>query len=393
MNKRLSLSANRQRPAVALLIETSNQYTRELLHGVRAFIGQHGEWAIHLTEQGRGDLPPPWLANWKGDGIIARIENEAIERTVRAVGVPVVNVSAAGLAPDFPTVISDSAAVADLSSAHLLERGFEHFGYCGDDRFRWSAAHGRNFAASLERKDYRCSVFESTPEDFADWEREQRKLAAWIKWLPKPVGIMACYDIRGQQVLAVCRQLGFQVPDEVAVIGQHNDELLCELCDPPLSSVIPNPRRAGYEAAALLNRMLRGQSVNARTYAIAPIGVATRQSTDTVALNDRHIATAVRYIREHACRGIDVQDVLRAVPMSRTLLERKFRKYLRRAPYEEILHQRLQRAKELLAGTDLPVAAIAERAGFSSSEYLSAAFKRQLGLNPRAYRARNRRPE
>jgi LacI family transcriptional regulator len=245
----------------------------------------------------------------------------------------------------------------------------------------------------LGRQEYRCSVFESTPADFADWEREQGKLADWIKSLPKPVGIMACYDIRGQQVLAVCRQLGLHVPDEVAVIGQHNDELLCELCDPPLSSVIPNPRRAGYEAAALLHRMMRGQRVIARTYAIAPTGVATRQSTDTVALNDRQIATAVRFIREHACQGIDVQDVLRAVPMSRTLLEKKFRKYFRRAPYEEILHQRLQRAKELLAGTDLPVADIAERAGFTSPEYLSAAFKRQAGMNPRAYRTQNRRPE
>jgi LacI family transcriptional regulator len=393
MNKSKSMGAKGPRTAVALLIETSNRYTRELLHGIRAFMGQHGEWAIHLTEQGRGDLPPPWLANWKGDGIIARIENEAIELAVRAVGVPVVNVSAAGLAPDFPTVISDSAAVAELSSAHLVDRGFEHFGYCGDRRFRWSAAHGGNFAASLERRDYRCSVFASTPEHFADREGEHRRLAEWIKSLPKPVGIMACYDIRGQQVLAVCRQLGFQVPDEVAVIGQHNDELLCELCDPPLSSVIPNPRRAGYEAAALLHRMMRGQRVTARTYAIAPIGVATRQSTDTVALNDRQIATAVRFIREHACQGIDVQDVLRAVPMSRTLLERRFRIFLRRAPYEEILHQRLQRAQELLAGTDLPVADIAERAGFSSPEYLSAAFKRQIGMNPRAYRKQNRRPE
>ena len=393
MKKGKNPSAKRPRAAVALLIETSNRYTRELLHGIRAFMGQHSAWAIHLTEQGRGDLPPRWLANWKGDGIIARIENEAIELAVRAVRVPVVNVSAAGLAPDFPTVISDSAAVANLASEHLLERGFEHFGYCGDERFHWSAAHGRHFAAFLERQDCRCSVFESTPEDFADWEREQGKLAEWIKLLPKPVGILACYDIRGQQVLAVCRQLGFQVPDEVAVIGQHNDELLCELCDPPLSSVIPNPRRAGYEAAALLHRMMRGQRVTPRTYAIAPMGVATRQSTDIVALNDRQIATAVRFIREHACQGIDVQDVLRAVPMSRTLLERRFRKLLRRAPYEEILHQRLQRAKELLAGTDLPVADIAERAGFSSPEYLSAAFKRQIGMNPRAYRTQNRRPE
>ena len=393
MTRRKPPATRGRRTRVALLIETSNAYARELLRGIQSYARENRHWALHLTEQGRGETPPAWLRSWRGDGMLARVETKSVAEAVRQSAVPVVNVSAAGLAPEFPTVISDSAAVADLSSAHLVDRGFEHFGYCGDVRFHWSAAHGRNFAASLERRGYRCSVFESTPEHFADWAREHRKLAAWIKSLPKPVGIMACYDVRGQQVLAVCRQLGLKVPDEVAVIGQHNDELLCELCDPPLSSVIPNPRRAGYEAASLLHRMMRGQRVTARIYAIAPIGVATRQSTDIVALNDRQIATAVRYIREHACQGINVQDVLRAVPMSRTLLERKFRKYLRRAPYEEILRQRLQRAQELLAGTDLPVADIAERAGFSSPDYLSAAFKRQIGMNPRTYRKQNRRPE
>lgn len=380
------------RPAVALLIETSNRYGRELLRGIRNYVSEHTDWAVHLTEWGRGDAPPPWLAKWRVDGVIARIENHEIEHAARATGVPVVNVSAAGLAPEFPVVISDSAAVARLAAEHLLERGFEHFGYCGDGRFKWSATHAGNFIEFLEREGHACAVFDSQPEDFADWEAEQEKLGRWIQSLPKPVGIMACYDIRGQQVLDVCRQLGVQVPDEIAVIGQHNDELLCELCDPPLSSVIPNSCRAGYEAAALLQEMMRGRRVAAGPYLISPVGVAVRQSTDIVALNDRQIAAAVRFIRENACRGIGVEDVLRAIPMSRTLLERKLRQLLRRSPYEEILHIRLRRAKELLSATSLSIAEIAERAGFSCPEYLSAAFKKHAGVSPREFRIRSRKP-
>ncbi|MDA0811009.1 MAG: XylR family transcriptional regulator, partial [Verrucomicrobia bacterium] len=262
--------------SVALLIETSNRYSRELLHGIRAYMRENGTWAVHLTEQGRGDVPPPWLRGWEGHGIIARIENKRIESAAREPGVPVVSVSASGLAKDVPTVISDSAEVARLAAEHLIERGFRHFGYCGDACFAWSADHGRNFASHLEQQGFRCHFFVSQKEDTSNWQAEQRRIGNWLKTLPKPVGVMTCYDIRGQQVLDVCRHTGLQVPDEVGVIGQHDDTLLCELCDPPLSSVIPNPRQAGYHAATLLDQMMDGRMVEAKVYPIARLGVTTR---------------------------------------------------------------------------------------------------------------------
>lgn len=350
-------------------------------------------WALHLAEHGRGDAVPPWLDHWTGDGIIARIENSLIERAARACGVPVVNVSASGLAPDVPAVISDSAAVARLAAEHLLERGFRHFGYCGDGRFLWSAIHGRHFANCIRKAGCACDVYESSPEDFTHREHDRQQLAEWLTTLPKPVGIMACFDIRGQEVLDVCRRIELRVPDEVAVIGHHNDELLCELCDPPLSSVIPNPHRAGYQAARTLDRMMRGQRVPARTYRIAPIGVKARQSTDVVAVEDQDLADAIRFIRENATQRIGVDSVLRAVPISRTLLERKFQSRLGYSPYEAIVRVRLARAKELLASTTLPVAEVATLAGFSTPEYFSAAFKSQIGLSPRQFRASSRSGE
>lgn len=374
-----------KRPVVALLIETSNAYCRELLRGIRDYLGEHDDWAVHLTEHGRGG-PAAWFAGWHGDGIIARIDTPAVEAEVRSKHLPVVNVSGSLLAPEFPAVIADGAALSKLAAAHLLERGLRHFAFCGDCRFAWAQDYQRHFVAALRRAGHGCAVFGSQPRDASSWAGERRRLLRWIASLPKPVGIMTCYDLRGQQVLDVCRQLGLKVPDEVAVIGQHNDEIVCDFCHPPLSSVQPNARRAGYEAAALLERMMRGRRVAARAVKIQPLGVVARQSTDVVAVPDAQLAAAVRFIREHACGGIGVGDVLRAVPMSRTAFERKFRHHFGHAPYAAIQQARLARARLLLSTTRLPVTEVAAQCGFSSGEQLAVAFKKHSWPSPRTFR-------
>ena len=379
-------SSARSRIQVALLIETSNAYSRGLLRGIRTFIREGADWEIHYSEQGRGDVPPPWFMNWTGAGIIARIENRVIEEAIFKAGVPVVNVSAAKLNRAFPTVISNSDGIGRLAAEHLLERGFRHFGYCGDAQFDWSFRHQVNFTKYIDAAGYKVSAFDTVRGDSNDWHQEQRKLALWLKGLPKPAGIFACYDIRAQQLLEVCRLELLQVPDEIAVVGHHDDKLLCELCDPTLSSVIPNPRRAGYEAASLLDKLMRGMPVPTDPIQIYPLGVAQRESTDIIAIDDKDIAKAIRFIRENAIQGIGVEDVLKIVPLSRTLLERRFQKFFGRSPYEEILRLRIERVKELLANTDLPIAEVAYRVGFSGVEYLSAMFKKKLGVSPRAFR-------
>ncbi len=376
----------RARRNVALLIETSNAYARGLLQGVVHYIREHEPWSFHLMEQGRGDDPPAWLARWRGDGIIARIETPNIARAVVRAGLPAVDLSAARLVPRLPWVETDDEQIARLAAEHLLERGFRHFAFCGDARFKWSAWREEHFRRRLEAAGQPVQVYRPTSGagDLAGQAREMRR---WLEALPKPVGVMACYDIRGQQVLDACRGAGLAVPEEVAVIGVDNDTLLCELASPPLSSVVPNAHRTGYEAAALLDRMMRGEKVAARSQLIAPLGVEARQSTDVLAVDDREVARAVRFIREHACDGINVGDVLKAVPLSRRVLEQRFQRLLGHTPRVEILHARLARVKQLLGETDLPLYLIAERTGFEHVEYLSVVFKRETGATPRAFRA------
>jgi LacI family transcriptional regulator len=371
---------------VALLIESSNAYARGLLQGVVHYIREHQPWSFHLMEQGRGDDPPPWLANWEGDGIIARIETPRIARAVVRTKLPAVDLSAARLVPSLPWVETDDERIAGLAAEHLLERGFKHFGFCGDSRFNWSRWRGNHFAARLRAEKQEVHRYEPVAKG-GDLTAQVADIGRWLQSLPKPVGVMACYDIRAQQVLDACRNAGLAVPGDVAVIGVDNDELLCDLASPPLSSVIPNTHRTGYEAAALLDRMMRGEKVAPVAHLIAPLGVADRHSTDVLAIDDRQIARAVQFIREHACSGINVSDVLRAVPLSRRVLEQRFQRLLGRTPREEILHVRLDRVKQLLGETKLPLFSIAERTGFEHVEYLSVVFKRETGLTPSGYRA------
>ena len=222
--------------------------------------------------------------------------------------------------------------------------------------------------------------------DAADRQGERARLAEWLRVLPKPVGVMTCYDIRGQQVLDVCRATGLRVPDEVAVIGQHNDELLCDLCDPPLSSVIPDARRIGFLAAELLDGLMRGKRPPKRAVRVAPLGVATRQSTDTLAVEDARLAKAMHFIRERAFGTLAVEDITRAAGMSRSLLERRFREVFGGSVWNHVLEMRCRAAEQLLRGTPLGTMEIAERTGFGTAEHFSTVFRQRRGVPPSALR-------
>lgn len=205
-----------------------------------------------------------------------------------------------------------------------------------------------------------------------------------------PYGIFACNDIRGQQVINACGALNLAVPEQVAILGVDNDDLLCRVCSPPLSSVIPNAELVGFRAAETLAKMMDGQPVKSDLQALPPLGIATRQSTDVVAIDDREVAAALRFIRERACDGITVEDVVRNASLSRSTLERQVRKFLGRTPQEEIRHNQIKRVKELLTTTDLAAEKIAALCGFEHPEYMHVVFKRVAGDTPGQFRRKIR---
>jgi LacI family transcriptional regulator, galactose operon repressor len=395
MNNRSKVS---DRPRVALLIESSRAYGRRTLFGVARYVREHRPWSIFLQERSLGETCPTWLKDWKGDGIIARVESRQIANGIRKLGIPAVDVRYLLKNLGLPSVRPDDAAAARLAFEHLRERGFRHFAFCGFNGADYSDVRRDSFLECAARANLPCHVYTdpvrmrkaSTQEYEVRGLRDGEHVAHWLSELPKPVGLMACNDIRGQQVLNACRTAGISVPDEVAVIGVDNDEMLCELADPPLSSVSLDTERIGYEAASLLDQMIAGKEPKQSLILVQPVGVITRRSTDVLAIEDRHITMATQFIRERACEGIDVSDVLKVVPLSRSTLERRFYRVLGHSPKEEILRTRLARAKQLLAETDFSLAQVADKVGFEHPEYLSVIFKKKTNLTPGEFRAQAR---
>ena len=380
-------------PRIAVLIEASNAYGRGLLEGIHRHLREHEPWTILLPEHGRGMPPLEMLARWKGDGIIARIETPAIAAAIRRLrrGRPlaVVDVSAARLLAGVPYVETDDAAIARLAADHFIERDFRHLAFLGDDRFRWSDNRQEAFVAAA--RDRSVAVYEPRGRS-RDSAKEGEAIEAWLASLPKPVGLFACYDIRARQAVEACRRAGLAVPDEVAVLGVDNDQVLCGLSSPPLSSVIPDAIGAGRLAAELLDALLGGERLNRDEWLLPPVGIATRQSTDVLAIDDELVVAAVRHIREHACAGIKVADVVRVLGISRRVLESRFLQRVGHTPHEEIARVQFRRVEQLLAETDLPLATIAARAGFRHPEYMTVAFTRRHGMSPSRWRRKIKAP-
>lgn len=382
-------------PHVALLIETSREYARGLLRGVARYHQEHGPWSIFFEPHGLNHPPPTWLRKWKGDGILVRIDDRRMADAIIETGIPAVDVRGAFQDLGLPFIGVDNRPISKLAFEHLQDCGLRHFAFCGTPR-------GQNpnqdlrcdyFVEQVEKAGYQCDVFLGTQKSgrSADWEKQQEQIAQWLLKLPKPVGIMTCHDDRGHQVLDACRRAGLVMPDEVAIIGVDNDPFLCNLCSPPLTSIDVNPSRIGYEAAALLaNLMDGGPPVTEPLLLGPPRGVAARQSTDMLSVEDPEVAEAIRYIREHATDGIRVQNVLARVSKSPSTLERRIKKILGRTIKAEITRIRLSRAKLLLSETELPIAKIALRAGFSEPKYFCDVFRKNLGMTASAYRNRFR---
>ena len=332
--------------------------------------------------------PPPWLLKTRWNGILCRSTDRRLARTLLQRKIPTVDLNDIYGDLRLPRIWSDHRAIGRLGAKHLLERGFRNFAFCGFSKETWSDLRGEGFRETVTAAGHPCSFYRSpwSGPHAPEWTADQFNIGDWITGLCQPLGLMACNDVRGQQVLNACRSAGMVVPEGVAVVGVDNEKVLCELCDPPLSSVVPNPERIGYEAAELLDRLMGGEAISKGERLIEPVDVVMRQSTDVLGIDDPEIAAAAEYIRENACNGIKVRDVVEHLSVSRSLLERRFRKCVGRSPQEEIRLVQVKRVKQLLAETTLTLDAIAKLAGYVHPEYMSVVFKRVTGQTPGQFR-------
>ena len=379
-------------PRVALLIETSSSYGRGLLKGIARYARLHGPWSFFLEPGGQEETPPP-LRDWGIDGVITLFRTRRQARQVLATRIPVVDLdfTLPGIVPW--GVCNDEAGVARTCAEHLFSRGLRHFGFVGwaavaDGISLWEAQRQKVFVQTVRAAGHEASDYD-WPEKAADraWGREQKSLARWLKGLPKPAGVMASNDQRARHVLEAARTAGIPIPDDLAVIGVDNDETLCELSTPSISSVALDADTIGFQGAAMLARLMAGRRIPRRPELVPPLGVIARKSTDVLAMADPAVVTAVRFIEANISRPIRIADVLSAARLSRKTLEVRFRRALGRTPHEELQRRRLERVKTLLQQTDWPLKQIARAAGFTYVEHLHLIFRREVGMTPARFRA------
>lgn len=382
----------RKRPKVALLIESSRAYGRGLLRGIAAYVRDHRSWSTYVEPRGLSEPLPRWLKTWKGDGILARVNDRRMADLIVQTGLPAIDLR--GTVPDspIPRLGMNATAAARLAFEHLRERGFRHFAFCSAaPQYRFSDERGEEFQRLASAAGCSFSMFPPPQRrSSAGWDEEQRQLAQWVSKLTKPLGILASHDERGVDLLNACRDLQIAVPDDVAVIGVDNDEVMCDLATPSLSSVDSNTEQIGYRAAELLEQLMAGKVTLPLQTLIEPAGVVLRRSTDVLAIDDRDLASALWFIRNHACDGINVEDVLQHTSLSRSTLERRFFALLGRSPSDEIGRVRLERVKQLLEETNHSLSRIADLAGIEHPEHLGRFFRRKVGKTPGEYRRAKR---
>jgi LacI family transcriptional regulator len=379
-------------PRIALLVPAWNEYGRGIIEGVWQYAQKHGPWLLEM-QPGEPDESTAMPRGWVGDGMIAAVQTRRLAAKLKPLGVPVVNVSGSrreGI--DFPRVTSDATAVVRMAVAHLREKGLRQIAFCGEPQRPfldfWTEAFQRVMAeVGMEAVVYQPSARLGAR---AGMEARQNDRRRWIETLPKPVGIIGWATDICRHLAMACTELGVMVPEEVAIISLETEDFLGRVVHPPISGVDIPVRRIGYEAAAQLDRLLHGKPAEPYEIHLPPLGVTTRQSTDLVACTDPQVRQALRFIRDHAHEGVDVRHVLKAVPMARRTLERRFHELIGRSPADEIRRVKINKVRQLLDTTNMPIPEIAEACGYKYVEHMIPVFKKHHGHTPARYRANSR---
>jgi LacI family transcriptional regulator len=382
------------RPTVTILIETSREYARGLCRGISDYAANHGGWNLVFKAWDLHGGIPTWLVEGKPDGIICRLPNLELAEILTEMSIPVVDLHGQVRHPRIPFLDTDAERVAEMAISFFRASAFTRFAYCGFPGVWFSDERGAAFRRQLREIGFEVDFYEP-PEVWESLNVAEREglhpsgsadLQRWVANLPSQTAVLACNDVCGQQLVSVAARVGRKVPEEIAVLGVDNDEVLCHLSSPTLSSIQPDTRGLGYTAAYWLDQMMRGNKQNWGSLYVAPTMVCERGSTDVIASQDTVFAAAVRYIRGNVEAGIDVSAVVENSGYSRSTLESRFKRLLGRSVKDEITRFRVCRARMLLQETEMTIESVAAASGFANASHFSRIFKEQVGATPGSFR-------
>lgn len=387
-----TMQANRSIREVAIVVDAATSFSRGLLGGVSQWVAAHPGWLVTVDDRHRDAPLPEWLLGWNGNGMISGLPERSLPRTWRGAGRAVVHVRDRLTAGRLPGIYPDDDAAVHVAVTHLADLGLRHLGVCPgacdapvrlDAAVRFAEAAG--CCVDVFATASRCGGRLRNAEPVG-----AKPLGRWLASLPKPVGVVATDDVLALNILEACRDHGLVVPDDVAMVAVADDDALCGLATPGVTSVTHDRTRLGYEAARMLEEAMTTGRPMATVVLVPPAGITVRQSSDVLAVDDADIRRAIRLIRERGCSDLSAAQVATSLGISRKLLDRKFQQLLSRTIHDELQRTKIAEAKRLLAQTDHKLLVVSVRAGFTHAAQLCNVFKSAVGMSPMQYRKTTR---
>lgn len=370
---------------VGIVVRPTGVYCRRIVDGIVA-VGSQAGWE-HV-------LVPTTVSSSLGgfgkgfvDGYIGNFSEKKLVDQVQQAGIPAVDISSTLADSALPRVMTDEHAVGRLAAAYLLSLGLPRFGFVGSAGDNPSRARAKGFQETLNAAGHQCHAFFDYPVVDDEVSRAQpNDLERWVRKMPTPIGLLSSSDHLGLELLAVFKKLNIAVPKDAAVVGVGNDDLLCGISNPPMTSIALATQRIGFDGAQMLASLMDGKPLAQKVILVPPIAVISRQSSSLPSILDRDVAAAVTYISLHAKDHLSVADVLRSIPVSRSSLDQRFLKVLGRTPAGEIRRAQIELAKAMLSDTQEQMPQVAAAAGFLTAKQLTSTFHREVGVTPTAYR-------
>lgn len=388
------MTAGKKKPKVALLIETSRSYGRGIYQGVTEYAREHGGWDFVWQENSLDAGIPAWLRDWRGDGVICRIFNSEIADVLSSLGCPVVDVCGLVRHPDIPCLDTDATAVAKMAVEFFTRSAYGSFAFCGYPGLWFSDEREQEFTSALQSAGFTANVY-APPKEWSNRDIASReslhpdgseKLTEWAASLPPRTAILCCNDNRARQLLSAAASAGCKVPEDLIILGVDNDELVCDLADPPLSSIVPDTFGIGRMAAKWLDRMMSGNQPSSNYHRLPPLSVHERASTALTNCDNEWFVKAARFIREFSDPAMTTDSVARHVGCSRSSLEKRFRKLLGRSVTQEIGRTRMLHVEMLLRDKTITLSDVAHLCGFTNASHFSRVFRETKGMTPGQYR-------
>ena len=375
-------------PRVILLLPAERGMERGLLRGIARYSNQFGPWNFYRRPPSylspRFQLDLPALRAWKPTGAIGPVE---LAEELTPLGIPIIYTNADSYLGPSPSIISQHRKAGTLGARHLLELGHRHFAYCGYQRMGWSEERNKAFSQTITEAGFSTHSYRGGGGKKMSVTKEEEDIKNWLGTLPRPIGMLCANDDRAELILEASRVLGLSIPEDFSLVGIDDDEYICHLQNPPLSSVGIASEQAGYRAAALLEKLMSGeQEMEGQKIIAEATRVNVRQSSSALMVDDPELRRALQFIREHADKNIMVSDVVEATKLSHRSLNARFTAQFGCSILKRLSKARVDKICRLLSDTDIKIQEIAAQVGFQDDHHISRFFKRATGLTPLSYR-------